>query len=398
MTSERLRLCCVLAMWCILPMSLLSQSSGEDEAAKYAAAGQSALAHGRYAEAQTDFEKLATLEPNVAEVHATLAVIYFKERRFELAVGEVRRAQKLKPSLPKLDSLLGLSLSEVGEFSEALPHLEKGFKQTADPEVRRMCGLQLLRAYAGLSRDSDSVETSLALNKLYPNDPEILYHTGRIYGNFAFIVMSKLHDSAPGSTWTLQAQGELHESQKEYDDAIFSFEHVLALDPRRPGIHYRLGRIYQARSMNGQKSEDRESAQREFTAELALDPGNGNAGYELANIQAELGNLEGARKLYVQILERFPDFEEALVGLGGVYADIQKPEQAIPLLERATRLNPKDDVAWYRLARADRATGNKEGQQKALAVFDELRKSKPLHKPVAGDVVTPQQLGSDVQP
>ena len=84
------------------------------EAAGYAEAGQKALAAGRYAEARENFEKLAKLEPGIAEVHATLAAIYFKQREYELSVREVRTAQKLKPSLPRLDSLLGLSLSELG--------------------------------------------------------------------------------------------------------------------------------------------------------------------------------------------------------------------------------------------------------------------------------------------
>ena len=122
-------------------------TGGQEESASYAEAGQKALAAGHYAEARDNFEQLAKLEPGMAEVHATLAAIYFKLREYELSVREIRTAQKLKPGLPKLDSLLGLSLSELGEFDEALPHLEKGFKQTADPEVRRMCGLQLLRAY-----------------------------------------------------------------------------------------------------------------------------------------------------------------------------------------------------------------------------------------------------------
>ena len=172
---------------------------------------------------------------------------------------------------------------------------------------------------------------------------------------------------------------------------------MLELDPRRPGIHYRLGRIYLSRFRDSAKPEDREAAQREFAAELAIDPGNGNASYELANIQAELGNLDESAKLYEQLLERYPDFEEALVGLGGVYLDSHKPQQALTVLERAAKLNPKDDVAWYRIARADRATGNREGQQKALATFRELSKAKPLHKP-AGDEVTPQQLDPGAQP
>jgi tetratricopeptide (TPR) repeat protein len=347
------------------------------------------LAAGQYAAARTDFEQLAKLEPGVAEVHATLAVIYFKQREYELAVREIHTAQKIKPALPKLESLLGLSLSELGNFTEALPHLEKGFKQINDTEVRRMCGLQLLRAYTGLNRDADAVETALTLNRLFPDDPEILYHTGRIYGNFAYLVMVKLHDKAPESIWMLQASAEANESQKNYDAAIIDFNHVLLLDPRRFGVHYRLGRIYLARFTDAQKPDDRTAAMHEFEAEVALDSGDGNARYELATIHAQLGALE-----------LYPDFEEAMVGLGGVYMEVQKPELAIPLLDHATRLRPNDEVAWYRLAHVERATGNKEAQQKALAAFQKVHSSTPatLPRSNSSDEITPQQIGAGPNP
>ncbi|MGA7340005.1 MAG: tetratricopeptide repeat protein [Terracidiphilus sp.] len=394
MIDNRFSLGCVLALLCFSPIAALAQASVDDRAAQYADEGQQALAQGHYADAQADFEKLAKLEPGVAEVHATLAAIYFQQRQYEQAIREVRSAQKLKPGLPRLDSLLALSLAETGRFEQALPGLEKGFKQTADAEVRRMCGLQLLRAYTGLGRDSDAVETALQLNRLYPDDPEVLYHTGRIYGNFAYLVMEKLHDKAPNSVWMLQAQGEVNESQKDYDAAIVAFNHVLQIEPTRPGIHYRLGRVYLARFRDAQKPEDRDAAMREFAAELAVDPGNGNAAYEMANLQSELGNLDDARKRFEQVVERFPDFEEALVGLGGVYLESQLPRMAVPLLERATRLRPGDEVAWYRLARARRATGDKEGQAKALAAFRKIHNVTPatLRAPNATDEVTPQKL------
>src|SRR4051795_11437286 len=177
MMGIRLKLALALAFCGCSVQSAWPQTDHQEQAAQYAEAGQKALASGHFPDARENFERLAKLEPNIAEVHATLAAIYFKQREYELSVREVRTAQKLKPSLPKLDSLLGLSLSELGQYEDALPHLEKGFKQTSDPEVRRMCGLQLLRAYTGLSRDSDAVEISLALNKAYPDDPEVLYHT-----------------------------------------------------------------------------------------------------------------------------------------------------------------------------------------------------------------------------
>ena len=397
MIATGIRSACLLAFLTLMPIAAIAQSGTNDEAARYAGEGQQALAQGRFAEAQANFEKLAKLEPNVAEVHATLAAICFQQREYDEAIREVRTAQKLKPGLPRLDSLLALSLAETGKYEQALPGLEKGFKQTADPEVRRMCGLHLLRAYTALARDSDAVETALELNRLYPDDPEILYHTGRVFGNFAYIVMERLHDKAPNSIWMLQAQGEANESEKNYDAAIAAFNHVLELDPSRPGIHYRLGRVYLSRFHETQKPDDVDAAMREFTAELAVDPGNGNAGYELANIESDRGDIDAARKQYRQVLEHFPDFEEALVGLAGLELQNQTPQQAIPLLEHATRLRPGDEVAWYRLARADRVSGDSAGAAKALAAFRKIHNTTPstLRPPDAADELTPQKLDAE---
>jgi predicted Zn-dependent protease len=385
---------------CLMPLAVAAQSTDSADPAQLAAAGQRALRSGHYTEAQSAFESLAKIEPDIAEIHATLGAIDFKLRAYDKAVHEVRTAQRLKPSLPRLDSLLGLSLAEMGRFDEALPRLEKGFKQTSDSETRKLCGLQLLRAYTNLGRDAESVEVALQLNRLYPDDPEVLYNTGRIYGNFAYITMEKLHDEAPNSIWMLQAQGEANEAQKDYAAAIDAFHHVLALDPHRPGIHYRMGRIYLTRFNETQNAADREAARHEFEAELSVDAGNGNARYEIAVMDAEQGKSAEAQQQFEAVLARFPDFEEAMVGLAGVLMDEQKAADAVPLLQHATHVRPNDEVAWYRLAQADRATGDRSGQAAAIAEFRKLHSSTPatLRKPSAGDEVTPQQLGKGETP
>jgi tetratricopeptide (TPR) repeat protein len=389
---------CAFVVGCVLAMAAPAQTNSQDEAAaNYAALGQQALAQGRYADAQADFEKVEKLEPAVAEVHATLAAIYYQQRKYDASIAQIRTAQKLKPGLPKLDSLLGLSLAEMGQFSDALPRLEKGFKQTNDPEVRRMCGLQLLRAYTGLGRDADAVETALELNKLYPDDPEVLYHTGRIYGNFAYLVMMKLHDKAPDSIWMLQAQGEANESEKNYDAALAAFQRVLAMDPQRSGIHYRMGRVLLARFQTLQKPEDRKAAAGEFAAELQVDPDNGNADYELGVMASEDGNLEEARRRFDDVLNRFPDFEEALVAVGGCYLQLSKPDQAVPPLERATKIRPEDEVAWYRLARAQRALGKDAAAAQSMAEFKKVHGAtlQGIPGPNMTSEVTPQKLDAD---
>jgi tetratricopeptide (TPR) repeat protein len=398
MISHRLQAGCVAALCCVLALPLFAQSS-DNAAAEVASEGQQAIAQGRMLDAKAKFEKLARMQPSVAEVHATLAAVCFKIKEYDEAVSEIEKAQKLKPGLARLDSLLGLSLSELGRFDEALPKLEKGFKQTPDAMTRRLCGLQLLRAYTNLGRERDAVQTALELNTHYSDDPEVLYHTGRIYGNYAYITMERLQKVAPNSVWMLQARGEANESQKSYDAAIAAFNQVLSLDPRRPGIHYRMGRVYLARFTENQDSKDRDAAVSEFNAELEVDPRNGNAAYELAYIAAQAGDRESARQGFEAMVHRFPNFEEALVGLGGVLLDGQSPQDAVAPLERATRIRPNDEVAWYRLAQAQRAAGNKEEQQKALTEFRKLHNSTPvgLKKPSETQDVSPQQLGSSTE-
>ncbi|MGA8042710.1 MAG: hypothetical protein WCA37_07905, partial [Terracidiphilus sp.] len=64
------------------------------------------------------------------------------------------------------------------------------------------------------------------------------------------------------------------------------------------------------------------------------------------------------------------------------------------------KIRPDDEVAWYRLAQAQRAIGNKDGQAQALANFRKLHSSTPvtLRRPDQGDEVTPQQLDANAKP
>ena len=189
------------------------QNSPEEMIQQYSEAGQQALAAGHYEEAESDFKKLLQIAPDIAEMHATLGLVYFQEKKFDQAVPELKQALKLKPTLSKASTLLAMSLSEVGEYKEALSGLQKCFPQASDPATRRLCGLQLMRTYTGLQRDNDAVTVALELNKLYPDDPEILYHTGRIYGNYAFLTLHKLEVVAPTSIWRHQAAAEAFEAK-----------------------------------------------------------------------------------------------------------------------------------------------------------------------------------------
>jgi tetratricopeptide (TPR) repeat protein len=287
---------------------------------------------------------------------------------------------------------LAMSLSELGRYEEAVPALQKGFhSQHAD--VRRMCGLQLERAYTGLKRDSDAVKVALEMENLYPNDPEVQYHDGKIFGNFAYVTMQKLWQAAPDSVWKHQAEGEALESQGSFESAIGQYREVLARDPQRPGIHYRLGRILLARSQKTGAPEATDAAAKEFEAEIQLDPTNANAAYELAEIDRNAGRFDDAQKYFELALKGHPDFEEAQLGLAAALISAHKPELALPHLKKAISLNGDNEVAWWRMSQVERLLGDSEGQKKALAEFQRLHSQAAARpQPTGSELFSPNEV------
>jgi tetratricopeptide (TPR) repeat protein len=391
----------VLLGFCLSTPSVVAQAPAPTELERNAAEGQKALGERRWADAARAYERLRELSPETAEVHAQLGMIYFQQNDFARAVPPLRQAQKLKPGLPNVDVLLAMCLSELGQFKEAVPGLQKGFGQSADASLRRISGLQLQRTYTGLAQDDKAVEVALQLTRLYKDDPEILYHSGRLISNYAYLLTMRLAEVAPASVWMHQAAGEANESIKNYDSALEEYQKVLALVPGRPGVHFRLGRVYLARARPPFSEADAEAhAAREFEQELAIDPTNADAAYELGELARKAGELDKARELFAAAVKHYPEFEEGLVGLGRVLVAQGKAELALAPLKKAVAINPKDDVAHFQIYQAYRALGQGEAAQKAQAEFQRLRAQKreaERRDLLRAHVVTQQELDAELK-
>ena len=354
------------------PVTGIGQEPSAEVLQQHAQEGERALAAGRYAEAEKAYETLRKLSPGTAEVQARLGLIYFQQGKFTDAIPPLREAIRLKPGLPNVDALLAMSLSELGKHDEALPILEKTFGGSKDPVLRRLAGLHLQRSYSGMGRDQDAVDVALRLSRLHPDDPEILYHSARLLANLAYVQTMRLATVAPESVWLHLAAGEANESQGLYEAAVREYRQVVALTPRRPGVHFRIGRALIAKAQNV-SSEDLAEARKAFEEELRIDATNANAAYELGEMHRKAGELEPARAKFEQALKHYPGFAEALVGLGRTLLALGRPADALPRLEAALKHDPEDEVAHYQLAQAYRALGKTAEQERALAEFTRLR-------------------------
>ncbi len=155
---------------------------------------------------------------------------------------------------------------------------------------------------------------------------------------------------------------------------------MLKQDPRRPGIHLRIGRTLLAQAAatpeEGPAGALRAGAVQELELELALDPTHATAAYELGEIHRRAGRLDEAQRFFEAAVAHYPDFEHARVGLGRVLLAAGKAEPAILHLRKAVALDPESEVAYYQLARAYQALGNVAGQQEAQAKYQALRARK----------------------
>jgi predicted Zn-dependent protease len=212
----------------------------------------------------------------------------------------------------------------------------------------------------------------MELNRLYPDDPEILYQAGKVYGNFAFLTMEKLAQVAPTSVWRHLAAAEAHESQGSYSQAIQEYKEVLRLEPDRPAIHYRIGRSLMGRFWQRQSQEDLAAAEKEFGEELRTHPDNANAAYEIGEMRRKSKQNDEAQRYFEQAIQHYPDFAEAQLGLAAVFLEKSEPEKALSHAQRAVAVEPENEVCWYRLAKIQRSLGNVPEQEKALAQYRRL--------------------------
>jgi len=357
----------------VLCCSTIGAGQASNPAQQYFEAGEKAIAENRLDAAAQAYESLTRVEPKLAEAHAKLGLIYYMQGRFAEAAPQFRTALRLKPQLENADVLLAVCYSELSRYAEALPGLEKGFRHPADDKTRRVIGLELQRSFIGLNQLDKAAQTAIELSHLYPDDPEILYHAGRIFGDLAYSWMKRLTSVAPDSVWVRQAAGEAHEIQQHYDLAIAEYRKVIALEPNRPGIHFRLGRTLLSRPGEPGFSEE---ALREFQREYELDPTNSRAAYEIGEIYRKSGQLEKAGELFAIAVRNQPDFEEGQIGLARVLIELNRPAQALEHLQQAVRVDPENEVARYQLALVYKALGNAEAHAKELEQFRRLRDAK----------------------
>jgi tetratricopeptide (TPR) repeat protein len=370
----------------------VNRGAPSEGSADLAAEARRALSRGDYEGAIASLEKLAKLQPDVAEVHADLAVAYYSVGRYDDAIGQCREALKLRPSLVHAHFFLGASLAEGGQCRGALAYLEKDYPRVTEPQLKRVLGTDAVRCSMVLNRPDQAVDFIRLLNRDFPDDPEALYLSSQLYSELSTRASQRLLMTAPGSPQAHQLNAEVLEMQDKPNEAVEEYRKVLALNPRAPGIHYRVGRLLLAGSRGPTTLDD---ARREFEEELKIDASNAAAEYELGEMAREARQWDEAIQHFARAARLEPEFAEALIGLGKSLVSAGRAQEAVAPLETAVKLEPGNPNAHYQLSFAYRRLGREQEAQKELVAYKEaheklVQSQQAIRSGIIGDMSRPQ--------
>lgn len=348
-------------MHAILILSLALQSVSS-EGAQHMQAGVEAHKQRHYDAAIVEFRKATETDPNLTPAFLNLGEEYVQTQNYAAAIAPLKRALELSPDLEDAHLQLGYALLAQGFAAEAIPHLERCHAPEALGIAQTETG-QYQQAVANLSA---------ALVK-YPNEPDLLYYLGRASGLLSKHAMDTLNEAFPESARSHQAMAENYYVLRQMPQAENEFRTALAKRPDVPGLHLELGLVF-AGEAQWPKAEE------EFRAETKLRPGNAEASYRLGSALLQEGKVHEAREELDRADHLKPDMPETLYSLGKAASldrDNAAAEQAWLHLIEIEKQSSLAAQAHFGLAAIYRKEGKQAKAQTEMAEFLKLQKTVP---------------------
>ena len=325
------------------------------------------------------------------DARGNLGVLLFFQGDYPAAIPHLRAALKLRPTLWRMQALLGMAERRTGSSKSALADLEKAFPKLQEDKIQIEAGMELIEIHAGAGDLDKAAATVSALRSRYPTNVEVLYTSYRIYSDLAGEAMLSLSLVAPTSARMHQVMA--HELEKHGDEqaAIRNYREALKLDPQLPGLHFELAEMLNASSL---ASEQRE-AETEYKAALAVNQFDERAEFRLGDISSRRGDVQEAYAHYSRAVQLQPNDAEANIGLAKVLMLMNQPDKAEPLLQRAVQLDPTSAAAHFRLSTLYRQAGRTADATRELEEYQKYKELKEKLRDIYHDmrVVPAKQEG-----
>jgi tetratricopeptide (TPR) repeat protein len=357
--------------------------------------GQDALTHDRLNEAEHDFRRILTLDPQAGAAYANLGVVYMRRQEWTRALEMLRQAEHLLPHVAGIRLNIGLAYYRQSEFLLAIPLFESVVRDQPDAlQPRYLLG----QCYFFAERWADAADT---LEPLWPQESTQL--------NYLYVLSIAAHRAGrkelderataqlvrvgEGSPEYHLFMGKAHLNLEQYDLALGDLQAAAAADPRLPFVHFNLGLTYL-------KKQDYEHSRDEFLKDAAIEPDLALDYDELGDVYALMQQDSDAEKSYLDALRLDPRLVNSQVGLAKVFQRAEKYSQALAAIDSAGKLDPdRTDIHYLRGQILLRLGRKGEGQKELEAAvrIDNVRRTEHQKQIETGTVPSPELMQQDQQ-
>lgn len=280
---------------------------------------------GRNVEAEAAWRKILESQPKDAEAYAHLGFLESRQQQYSRAISFYRKASALNPSMPGLQLNLGLALFKAGEMKAAIRTFEPLLKkQSPDSENAQRLRILLGMAHYGVGEYADAVPY---LRTAMAHDPRnlpyrLILAQSCLRSKQYQCVLDVYHQILLLNAESAEADmlaGEALDEMRDHAGALKQFRAAVKANPKEPDVHFGLGYLLWS------QNQYQEAAQ-QFKLEI----------------------------------DNFPNDAQALAYLADSYVRLNQPEVAQPILEKAMRLNPRQELPYLDLGILDAAAGRKE--------------------------------------
>src|SRR6202167_2590134 len=150
MSKPAVAVLCSMVLF-LVSVSALSQSSPnrQQQLESHARRAAADLQDNKLDLAAQEFKAILALDPNNVDARGNLGVVLFFQGEYTNAIPQLRAALKLRPSLSKIQALLGIAEKRTGDVASGRSDLEKSFPRVQEEKIRVETGMELIEVYSG---------------------------------------------------------------------------------------------------------------------------------------------------------------------------------------------------------------------------------------------------------
>jgi tetratricopeptide (TPR) repeat protein len=312
--------------------------------------------HEDTTESEAALIALSKMQPTNPEPFARLGLLEARREHYPQAIVFYRKAMVLKPSMPGLRLNLGLALFKNGQYKEAIQIFTPLLKSQSpsSPEIQRLTILigmshygmgeyQTAVPYLKQASDRDPQNLSLLLT---------LAHSCLLSKQYQ-CVLDAYHGLVAQNADSAEADmlvGEALDEMKDTIGATREFRAAVQANPKEPNAHFGLGYLLWTQLQYQEASQ-------EFQAELENTPEYTQAMLYLADAEIQMNRNEDARPLLERVVKADSAIAMGRLDLGIVYAAAGQKEDALREFKAAAVLRPDDVNVHMHLGQLYRSMG-----------------------------------------